>query len=391
MYASHRDCSPALIFSLALLLTACSGNPSKKGRSRDNQAKVYANITLRPITATINTDFPATIQGQQNIEIRPKIDGYMQDMYVDEGSEVKKGQLLFRISAPQYEQNVRTAEANIKIAEADVNAAQMEVNKVKPLVDQDIISPYGLESARYTLEAKKAALAQAKANLVNARVNLSYTTIYSPADGVIGAVPFKIGSLVSSTTAQPLTTVSNITKIYAYFSINEKESLNFFAHAKGNTVQEKLKTLPPVKLLLPNGATFAQSGDIETIGGLVNQQTGSVTLRATFSNPGGLLRSGNSAIVRMPYTRDSALLIPQSATYQVQGKLFVYVIDHSVHDTLKAKSVPVSVNAGTSGNNYVVEDGLKTGDQVLVEGTISLRDGMPVKTRSVSADSVYRQ
>ena len=351
-----------------------------------NADSVYAGvITIVPRTTVIYSDFPATIQGQQNVEIRPQIDGYMKGIYVDEGSVVKKGQLLFRISAPLYEQGVRTAEANIKIAQADLNAAQMEVNKVKPLVEKNIVSSYELQSAEYTLQSKQAALAQANATLINARTNLSYATIYSPADGVIGLIPFKIGSLVSSTTTQPLTTVSNIQNIYAYFSINEKQQLDFLTNTKGNNLQEKLAALPPVTLLLANGAIFDQKGRIETIGGLVNVPTGSVAFRATFQNPGGLIRSGSSATVQIPQTIDTALLVPQSATYQIQGKLFVYVAasDNTIHSTA------IQVNANTSGHSYVVEQGLKPGDKIVVEGIGNLREGLTIKPRLINADSVY--
>ena len=311
----------------SFFLTSCgkSGAANGNATSLPATAKPYGVITIAPQTTVIYSDYPATIQGQQNVEIRPQIDGYMQALYVDEGSVVKKGQLLFRISAPLYEQGVRTAEANIKIAQADLNAAQMQVNQVAPLVEKDIISKYALQSAKYSLQSKQAALAQANATLINARTNLSYATIYSPADGVIGLIPFKIGSLVSSTTTQPLTTVSNIQNIYAYFSINEKQQLDFLTNTKGNTLQEKLATLPPVTLMLSNGAAFDQKGRIETLGGLVNVSTGSVAVRATFPNPVGLIRSGSSAMVRIPQTIDTALLVPQSATYQIQGKLFVYV------------------------------------------------------------------
>src|SRR3954452_6132671 len=226
------------------LLSACgsknqNGTGKANGSSSQAAVKSYGVISIAPRTTVLISDFPATIQGQQNVEIRPEIDGYMQALYVDEGSVVKKGQLLFRISAPLYEQGVRTAEANVKIAQADLNAAQMQVNKIQPLVDKNIISGFELQSANFTLQSKEAALAQAQAALTNARTNLNYATIYSPADGVIGLIPFKIGSLVSSTTTQPLTTVSNIRNIYAYFSINEKRALDFFTHAKGNTLQEK--------------------------------------------------------------------------------------------------------------------------------------------------------
>ena len=376
-----------LFVTVSCSLASCGNAGAAKGNAASLPAgsKPYGVITVSPRKTVINSDFPATIQGQQNVEIRPQIDGYMQALYVDEGSVVKKGQLLFRISAPLYEQGVRTAEANIKIAQADLNAAQMQVNKVRPLVEKNIISNYELQSAEYTLQSKQAALAQAKATLINARTNLSYATIYSPADGVIGLIPFKIGSLVSSTTTQPLTTVSNIQKVYAYFSINEKKELDFLIHAQGRTLKEKLATLPPVTLLLANGAAFDQKGRIETIAGLVDLSTGSVALRATFPNPAGLIRSGSSATVRIPETIDRALLVPQSATYQIQGKLFVYVAgpDNTVHSTA------IQVNANTSGHSYVVEQGLKPGDKIVVEGIGNLREGLAIKPRSVNADSVY--
>jgi membrane fusion protein (multidrug efflux system) len=371
----------ALLATVLCLLTSCG----KKKTAAAPAVNSYGVITLAPQTTVINSNFPATIQGQQNVEIRPQIDGYMQALYVDEGSVVKKGQLLFRISAPLYEQYVRTAEANVKIARADLNAAQMQVNQVAPLVEKGIISSYALQSAQYTVQSKQAALAQANANLINARTNLSYATIYSPADGVIGIIPFKIGSLVSSTTTQPLTTVSNIQNIYAYFSINEKNQLDFLTNAKGETLEKKLATLPPVTLLLANGNVFGQKGRIETIGGLVNAVTGSVAFRATFQNPGGLIRSGSSATVQIPQTIDTALLVPQSATYQIQGKLFVYVAgtDNTIH------SVPIQVNSNTPEHSYVVEHGLRAGDKIVVEGVGNLREGLAIKPRLVNADSVY--
>jgi membrane fusion protein (multidrug efflux system) len=378
-----------LIVAGSCLLAYC-GNKNQTAAAKGNaitqaSPKSYAVVTLAPQKTVMYADFPATVQGQQNVEIRPKIDGYMQELDVDEGSVVKKGQLLFRISAPLLEQGVRTAEAYVKIAEADLNAAQMQVNKVSPLVEKNIVSGYELEAAKYTLQSKVAALAQATATLINARTNLSYATIYSPADGVIGVIPFKIGSLVSATTTQPLTTVSNIQRIYVYFSFNEKQEIDFFTHAKGNTLQQKLATLPLVTLVLANGIPYDQKGRIETIGGLVNLPTGSVALRATFPNPSSLIRSGSSATIRVPETIDSALLVPQSATYQIQGKLFIYVAgaDNKVHSTA------IQVNPSTPGHSYVVEQGLKPGDRIVVEGVGNLREGATINPRMVNADSVY--
>jgi membrane fusion protein, multidrug efflux system len=380
---NFNSCSYKIGFAACLCLLASCGN--KSSTAPPSTARPYGVIAIVPRATVIYSDFPATIQGQQNVEIRPQIDGYIQALYVDEGSVVKKGQLLFRISAPLYEQGVRTAEANIKIAQADLNAAQMEVNKVKPLVEKNIVSSYELESAQYTLQSKQAALAQANATLMNARTNLNYATIYSPADGVVGIIPFKIGSLVTSTTTQPLTTVSNIQNIYAYFSVNEKQELDFLTNSKGNTLEEKLATLPPVTLLLANGAAFDQKGRIETIGGLVNVPTGSVAFRATFQNPEGLIRSGSSATVQIPQTIDTALLVPQSATWQIQGKLFIYVADpdNTIHSTA------IQVNSNTAGHSYIVVQGLKRGDKVVVEGVGNLSEGLVIKPRLINADSVY--
>lgn len=367
---------------LLIVLGACKNN---KSGSKQNAVKPYPVIVLKQQSAVVNSDYPATVQGMQNIEIRPKIDGYVDAIYIDEGATVKKGQLLFRISAPQYEQNVNTAEANIKIAVADVNSAQMQVNKVKPLVEKDIISAYELEAAAYTLQSKQAALAQARAAFNNAKTNLSYTIITSPADGVIGILPYKIGSLVNSTTANPLTTVSNISQIYAYFSINERQGLDFFMASKGVTMQDKLATMPPVTLVLANGHTLPRKGRVETASGLINPQTGALNMRATFENPDGLVRSGSSAIVRIPRTIDTALLVPQKATYQIQGKLFVYVLEADN----KVRSVDIGSSATAAGQSFVVQHGVKAGDKIVVDGISNLREDQVINPNLVNADSVY--
>lgn len=376
-----------LTFSLFLfLMSACNNKKNDAGpASAANQIKDYPVLTITPVTTTLFSDYPAIIEGEQNVEIRPKIDGYVERIYVDEGSSVKKGQLLFSISAPQYEQEVRTANANIKIAEAKVNAAEMEVNKVRPLVEKNIISKYELQSAEYTLQSNQAALAQAKATLSNARTNLGYTSITSPVNGVVGTIPYKIGSLVSSNTAQPLTTVSNIGNIYAYFSINEKQVLEFATETRGGSTNESLAKLPPVQLILANGNTFDQLGKIETATGLINTQTGSVRVRATFPNPGNLIRSGSTGSVRIPATVQNAILVPQKSTYEIQGKKFVYLLG----DSGTVKSAEIRIRDNNDGQFYVVEDGLKAGDKIVLEGVATLREGSKIDPRLISADSVY--
>ncbi|WP_132055608.1 efflux RND transporter periplasmic adaptor subunit [Pseudocnuella soli] len=381
--------APFLFLSLAL--TACGGNDKKAaagapGAAGAGEVKDYPVITIVPQTTTLYSEYPATIQGQQNIEIRPKIDGYVDRIYVDEGATVRRGQPLFQISAPQYEQGVRTAEANIKIAQADVNAAQMQVEKVRPLVEKNIISQYELQSAQFTLQAKQAQLAQARATLANARTNLGYTSITSPVNGVVGTIPHKIGSLVSSTTPEPLTTVSNIGNIYAYFSINEKQALEFAKNTKGATSEERLASLPPVSLMLPNGSEFPQKGKVETASGLINTETGSISVRATFPNPGNIIRSGSSGVVRIPQTVDSAIVIPQKSTYEIQGKRFVYVLE----STGTVRSAEVQVMESSNGKYFVAEEGLNPGDRIVLEGIATLREGAPIKVRPVNVDSLYR-
>jgi membrane fusion protein, multidrug efflux system len=383
------------LFSTLFLITlfSCGSKTDNKspggrgGAGGPQQIKDYAVLTLAPRSATIHYDFPATIQGQQVIEIRPKVDGYIGAIYVNEGAAVKKGQLLFKISNPQYEQEVRTAQASIKSAIADVNAAQMDVAKVRPLVEKDIVSKYELESAQYTLQAREAALSQARAALANAQANLGYTYIRAPESGVIGTIPYKIGALVNSSTPNPLTTLSNTGNVYAYYSLNEKQLLNFISTVPGATLQDKLKVIPPVTLVLANGTEYPEKGRLETASGLITTETGTASFKATFPNPMGIIQSGASATVRVPRTVDSALMIPQSATYELQDKQFAYVLG----DSNKVVSTAITTQPTNDGQFFIVQQGLKAGDKVVIEGVATLKDGMAIKPRPVNADSVYNR
>jgi membrane fusion protein (multidrug efflux system) len=373
---------PALLF-----ISSCGNSDQKKGPAGADQIQAYPVFAVAPQSTSLETDYPATLEGIQNVDIRPKVDGFIERIYVDEGATVKKGQMLFSINAPQYEQMVRTANAAISSAEADVNAAQLQVNKTKPLVEKDIISKYDLDAAQLTLQSRKAGLAQARAELVNAKTNLGYTRITSPVDGVIGSIPFKTGSLVSPTGAEPLTTVSNISRVYAYFSLNEKQLLDFSNTYKGKTLAEQMKNIPAVSLVLADGTVYAQNGKIESINGLINTNTGSASLRATFSNPAMILRSGASAAVRIPQHLENAIMIPQKSTTDLQGKKFVYVVDGQG----VAKNTEVQIMEIAKGNFYVVTKGLKAGDKIVLEGFQSLKDGVNIKPEEQSADSVYTE
>jgi len=374
------------LIALSLLLAACgSGGAKAPGAGADpNQPKDYQVITIQAQTAELHTDFPATIEGQQTVEIRPRVDGYIEQIYVDEGAVVRKGQSLFRINSDIFQQQVRTAEANVRIAQTNVSNAAMKVEQVRPLVEKDIISKFELETAQLNLQSMKASLASAQAQLKNARTNLSYTQVTSPANGVIGTIPYKAGALVSSNIQQPLTTVANVSKMYAYFSMNEKQVLEFTKTTSGSTLQAKLAKLPEVELILPDGSIYPQKGRIETASALINTATGSSNFRATFPNPLGLLRSGSTGTVRMPASISKAILVPQKSTYEIQGKRFVYLLTAD-----SVKSVPVQVNPSASGLSFVVQDGIKPGDKIVIEGIAGLREGAKIKPVEVNADSVF--
>jgi membrane fusion protein (multidrug efflux system) len=377
-----------LIALLCLQLSSCSSDDKKNmpGSNMQPQAKDFKVLTLSPRTAKVNLDFPATIQGQQIIEIRPRIDGYVDAIYVQEGATVKKGQLLFRISNPQYEQEVVTATASIKSAEADVDAAKMQVAKAKPLVEKEIVSKYELESAQYALKSKEASLAEAKAALANAQANAGYTILHSPANGVIGTIPYKVGALINSTNTSPLTTLSNITNVYAYYSLNEKQLLQYFASTPGHTIQDKINNMLPASLILADGSLYPEKGKIEMASGLISTETGTAIFKASYPNPLGIIRSGASATVRIPTTIDTALVIPQSATYELQDKRLVYIVDKNN----KISSTAITGIPSDNGQYFIVTGGLKAGDTIVLEGLVGLKDSTEIIPKQVTADSVYK-
>ena len=367
-----------------ILVSSCSNKNKDEGKKND-KLQSYSVLNLTPRSATVYYDYPATVQGQQVVEIRPMVDGYLESIYVEEGASVKKGQLLFKIKNPQYEQDVKTTEAAIKIAQANVDAAKMDVEKVRPLVEKDIVSKYQLESAQYTLESKLAAMAQAKAALSNAQTNLGYTFLRSPQSGVISTIPYKIGALVSNSTADPLTTVSNISTVLAYFAMNEKQLLAFSSRHTGSTIEQKLTEIPPVNRLLADGSEYSMSGKLETASGLISTETGTASFKAVFPNPLGIIRSGASATVRIPKIMENALLVPQSATYELQDKRFVY----SLNNKNQVTSVAVTASASSDGQFFVIQTGLKAGDRILLDG-FNLTDSTTIIPRPVNTDSLYR-
>jgi len=367
---------------MTIALVSCSH--SKQNSQAAKIVKDYSVLTMVPKTVTVHQDFPATIQGQRVIEIRPMINGYLQEIYVNEGDHVKKGQLLFRINNPQYEQEVLTAKASINSAVANVNSAKMEVDKVRPLVEKQIVSNFRLQSAELILQTKEASLEQAKVALANAQTNQNYTILKSPQEGIIGMIPYKTGALVGSNSAEALTTLSDISEVFAYFSWNEKQLLDLLSDSHGTTIEEKMKNMPPATLILSNSAKYPMTGKIEMASGLISTETGSATFKAVFSNPIGLLRSGSSATISIPEVKDSVFIVPQSATYELQNKRFIYTVGQDNKVTAK----PIISSPSDDGKYFFVTNGLQSGDRVVIEGVSSLRDGtaiVPKETNDISS------
>lgn len=375
------------IAALLLIITGCGkkDDQAAAAAAAAGQPKAYKVVTLSPQSATINIDYPASIQGQENIEIRPRVDGYIEKIFVDEGAVVKAGQPLFKISAPQYEQEVRTATAGVKSAQADVSAAKLAVTKVTPLVKQQIISKYELESAEFSYQSALAALAQARAALVNAQTNVGFTTVKSPVNGVVGSIPFRLGSLASAASTEALTTVSSIGNVYAYFAFNEKQLLTITKDSTSTSLAAKIQKIPAVSLLLSDGTVYGEKGKIETINGLINTATGSVNVRARFPNSKGIIRSGSSTKVRIPQDVKNKIIVPQSATFELQDKRFASVVGKDG----KTKNVVITVLDNTIGNYYVVQSGLKEGDQIVLEGVANLKEGTQIKATPESEGTVY--
>lgn len=372
------------ILALSILVGSCNRSGKDPRQTAAGQVKEYPVISVKPQSTRLYKDYPTKLQGQQTVEIRSRIAGYIEKIYVDEGAQVKKGQVLFRLNDNDLQATVRSAEAQVKVAEADLNTAKIDLEKTQPLVEKNIISKFDLASVEAAQHAKEAQLAQAQANLQNAKANLQYSLITSPADGTIGTFPYRVGSLVSSTSSDPLTTVSNTQNMYAYFAFDERAFLSMIEGLEGKNLQEKFKKLPDVTLILADNTVYPLPGRLETASGLIDTETGSVNVRAGFPNPEGILRSGGSGFVRIPQEIDSALIIPQKTTFELQNKHFVYL----VNDSNKVQATEIGVLVGNLKDSYVVTSGLKAGDQIVLEGISALRNDTEIKPKLTEVGSL---
>ena len=342
-------------------------------------------MTVNTTTSHLTNSYPATIRGKQDVDIRPMVSGFITRLHVDEGSVVKRGQVLFTIDQTQYQAAVNQAKAAVESAKATVATQQLTVDNRRQLNEKNITSDYDLQMQENQLASAKAALAQAEAGLTNAMKNLQYTTVTSPTDGIVGQIPYRLGSLVSPSSAQPLTTVSDLSNMYAYFSMTERELLQM---TESHGADDILKGFPQVRLQLIDGSMYDQAGRVETISGDIDLTTGSVNLRALFPNPNKVLRRGSTVNVVFPNDLENIILVPQSAAFEVQDKHFVYVLqpDNTV------KTTEITVHPVTDGKNFVVVGGLNAGDKIATEGVQSLRDGATIQPiTSAEKEEIYQQ
>lgn len=352
-----------------LLLVSC-GNKQERGEA---PLKKYPTMVVDYQDTHLETVFPVTIKGSEDVEIRPRIDGVIDIMYVDEGSVVKAGQPLFKINSPSSVQNLATAKAMVASAEAALNTAEINVNRVRPLVAQGIVSEVQLQTSENAYLSAQQSLNQAKASLANAQAIDEWTRVLSPIDGIVGTIPFRKGSLVNPATA--ITTVANTKSVYAYFSINEKLLIEWLNSLEGNTQKEKIANLPPITLVMADGSEYPEKGKIETISGLVNVTTGSANLRVEFPNKEGILRSGSSGKIRIPREVKNVFVIPQAATFVIQDKRLVFKVegDSVVQKTIDAAAMP-------DGKSFAVMGGLDKNDKIVSDGVITLTNGMKIAT-----------
>lgn len=348
--------------ALAATLVSCGGGGGRPNFG-DNE---YPVVTVGTSSADMQTTYPATIKGVQDVEIRPKATGFITQINVREGQAVGAGQLLFVLDNETYQAQVRQAQAAVNTAQQQVNTAQLTYENSKQLHENKVIGDYELQTSQNTYESAKAQLAQAQAALASAREALSFCYVKSPAAGVVGTLPFKKGALVSGSNV--LTTVSNISSMEVYFSVTEKDAMNFSRNGEG------LNALPPVKLKLADGSIYAHEGKVTKMSGVIDQATGTVQLIAVFTNPEKLLKSGGAGTIIIPRVASSAIIIPQACVMEVQNKKFVYTVGKDN----KVKYTEIKVDPQDDGNNFIVTDGLKAGDKYVTNGITKLNDGMEI-------------
>ena len=356
-----------LIATVAATLASCGGKSGGRPTFGDNE---YPVVTVGTKSAAMQTTYPATIKGVQDVEIHPKVQGFITQINVKEGQTVSAGQVLFVLDNATYQAQVRQMQAAVNTAQAQCNTSKLSFENAQKLFENKVIGDFELQSATNSYESAKAGLSQAQAALAAAKETLSYCYVKSPASGVVGTLPLKVGALVSA--SNTLTTVSNISTMEVYFSMTEKDILEMGKTEGG--LNAAVQGLPAVKLQLNDGTLYDLEGKVTKMSGVIDPATGTVQMIAVFQNPQRLLKSGGSGSIIIPRDQESAIVIPQSCVMEVQNKKFVY----TVGDDNKVKNTEITVDPQNDGNNYIVTGGLKVGDKYVTNGITKLNDGMEI-------------
>lgn len=354
------------VFLCSILAISCSQN-----KTSTNESSEYPLMTLKREDRQLTEQYAAVIRGRQDVEVRPQMSGTITQVRVEEGAKVKRGQILFIIDQVPYKAAVEVAKAAVATAEAAEETARQTLEGKQMLYADKVISDFELRTAQNEYKSAQAATMQARAELVNARNNLSYTEVKSPVDGVAGMTDFRIGALVSATMTEPLISVSDNSRMLAYFSLTEKQVLSLTKQY--GSLEEVLKSFPEVSLKLNDGSVYEHKGKIDVISGIIDKTTGTVSLRAIFDNSDGRLMSGGQANIILPYDRPGSIVIPQEATYEIQNRIFAYRVIDGV-----AKSTSIEVFPINNGKEYIVESGLEEGDVIVSEGAGLLKDGTKI-------------
>lgn len=361
----------AIIFS-AIALASCNQNKTQTATQKENY---YETMEVTLSDRTLTTGYSAAISGVQTVEIRPQVSGMITDILIEEGESVTKGQVLFVIDQTPYKAAYEIAIANVKSAEAALSTAKLILESNKNLYEQDVVSEFDLMTAQNDLTEAEARLALCKAEEVNASNNLSYTEVRSPVNGVASMIPYRVGALVNSSIAQPLVTVSDDSRVYAYFSMAENQMLDMVQQY--GSLNNAIRQMPEVELIMSNGEKYEHTGKINAISGTISESTGAVSIRAVFNNRNHLLRNGGSGTIIIPMTLQNCMVIPQSATYELQDRVFVYkVVDG------KASSTEIHIAPQNNGVEYIVTDGLEVGDIIVAEGAGLIKEGTPIKSKN---------
>ena len=349
-----------LLSALLLYLAACVGKQNEMQTAPPQSLPV---VKLDTASVTTWQEYPASVQGTVNVEIRPQVSGYLEKIYVEDGAYVTKGQPLFRINSKEYNQFSQSAAANIQVARAAIEKAQVEVDRLQPLVANKVIADVQLKTALANLHEAQAAYAQAVSGKGSADITLGYTLITAPVSGYVGHINFKQGSLIGKGETEPLTILSEVNNVHAYFSMSESEFYSFLSSVNGKTAEEKISNIPGVELLLADNSIYNTKGKVELVQGQFDRNSGSISFRAVFSNNDKLLRSGITGKIRIPFSQQNKLMVPQQATYELQDKVYVF----AVGDSNKVTSKQITIKGKNEGN-YIVDKGVSNGDVIVYSG-----------------------